>query len=210
MNNKIPLIFTALIISFNSVAEYSDELYQNQNLFINQVILTTVVIVIILMVISWIVWKNHRNKQDKIEAEKRYAKGIKKFNESVDLMANMTKEQIATAVGLSERIVVTLLMSKKIKCLDFDGTISIEERSRLAKELKVIGRLSPEIICQFRQIKGRVFKKTNAIQVEYQSNNTNITAAILSGTTITKRMVTQLHCQNCYTTWSVMAPNNWN
>jgi len=210
MKNKIPLIFTALIFSLNSHAEDTDELYQNQNLFINQVIFTTIVIVIILMIIAWIVWKNYKNKKDKIEAEKSYARGIKKFNESVDSMANMTKEQIATAVGLSERIVVTLLMNKKIKCLDFDGTISFEERERLAKELRVIGRLSPEIICQLCQIKGRVFKKTNAIQVEYHSNNTNMFSAILSGTSITKRMVTQLHCQNCYTTWSVMAPNNWN
>ena len=96
-------------------------------------------------------------------------------------MLHMTVSYIANATDSTHRSVVARLSSNKIKCKDFDGSISSEERAE-KREIENLGKLSPKIICPHCQKKGQVHKK---MFVEH------------------RRRVTQLNCMNCGTGWDI-------
>jgi hypothetical protein len=118
-------------------------------------------------------------------------------------MLRMTVEEIASATDSTSRGVIARLSRHKLKCKDFDGSISIEERAEKKEIEKNIGKLMPQIICPHCQTKGQVHKKLGVERRENTTDTTNLTAAILSGTKTTVRKVTQLHCTNCETAWDI-------
>ena len=96
-------------------------------------------------------------------------------------MLHMTVSNIASATDSSHRSVIARLSRHKIKCKDFDGAISSEERAE-KREIENLGKLSPKITCPHCQTKGQVHKK---MFVE------------------SRRRVTQLNCTNCGTGWDI-------
>ena len=93
-------------------------------------------------------------------------------------MLEMTTYDIASATDSTRRSVIASLSRNKIKCKDFDGSMSVEERA----EMRERGILSPKIICPHCQTNGQVHKK---MFVE------------------DRRRVTQLNCMNCGTGWDI-------
>ena len=73
-------------------------------------------------------------------------------------MLHMTVSYIAHATDSTERSVVARLISNKIKCKSFDGSISSEERAE-KREIENLGKLSPKIICPHCQKKVKYTKK---------------------------------------------------
>ena len=94
----------------------------------------------------------------------------------------MTLEEIAAATGSTIRSVASKIRREKIKCKDYDGSISDEELEKKIVIEKKIGVLVPQIICPHCQTKGQVHKK---MFVE------------------SRRRVTQLNCTNCGTGWDI-------
>jgi hypothetical protein len=115
----------------------------------------------------------------------------------------MTIEEIVAATGGTTRGTAAYLIRKELKCANFDGTLSLEEREQARKEEGEIGVLSPKLICPHCQTRNQVYKKIGVERREKTTDTTNLTAAILSGTQTTVRKVTQLHCKNCTTTWDI-------
>ena len=115
----------------------------------------------------------------------------------------MTLEEIASATGSTIRSVAAKIRREKIKCKDYDGSISDEElEKKMVIETK-IGILVPQIICPHCQTRGQVHRKIGVERYERTTDTTNLTAAILSGTKTTVKKVTQLHCTNCETAWDI-------
>lgn len=115
---------------------------------------------------------------------------------------NMTLSQIQAKVGngCSPAWVMTFMQRRKFDCVDYDGSISSEERS-FAK--KTIGTKNSRLICPHCQEKGGVYKKLDVARREETRDSTNVTAAILKGVQTTTKKVTQLHCVKCDTSWDI-------
>ena len=143
------------------------------------------------------------NKKNNQKLDKEIALQREKFNALKNQMSEMTADEIAIATGASRRSVIARLSSRKIKCKDFDGRVSVEDRQKLIKEQELIGVLRPEVICTQCNVKGQVYEKNNADKISTTSDTTNLTAAILSGTKRTVEKVTQMHCKNCQVTWTI-------
>ena len=141
---------------------------------------------------------NHENEEKRIRM-------IREKFDAIDrkIMLSMTVDEIALATDSSNRGVIARLSRHKIKCKNFDGSISAEERAEKREIEKSIGELMPKIICPHCQTKGQVHKKLGVERRENTTDTTNLTAAILSGTKTTVRKVTQLHCTNCETAWDI-------
>ena len=125
------------------------------------------------------------------------------FNSLTDKeIKKMTLSQIEAKVGngCSRVWVMTFMQRRKLDCVDYDGSITSEERS-FAK--KTIGTKNSRLICPHCQEKGGVYKKLDVTRREETRDSTNVTAAILKGVQTTTKKVTQLHCVNCDTSWDI-------
>jgi phage FluMu protein Com len=136
-----------------------------------------------------------------------------KFDALGDAIDDMTVAQIAVAVGGSERSIKTKLIRAGRSCADFDGedvrkTIDANEGKSASQlrsermEKEKIGILSPKVKCPHCDTIGQVYKNTNATQTE-TTQSSRLTAAVLEGQKITSKKVTQFHCKNCETTWTI-------
>jgi len=128
---------------------------------------------------------------------------VSKWDALGDAISSMTIVEITIAVGGSERSTVARLCRLKIKCANFDGSISFEDRELAQKEANLIGTLVQQLICPHCQTQGQVYKKLNADKVATTTDTTSRTSAVLSGTQRTVSKVTQLHCKHCSTTWTI-------
>ena len=161
--------------------------------------LTIGIILLVLIAFGFYIFNKKNN--EKIDKEVEQAK--EKFNALRNQMSEMTVDEIAVATGASRRSVIARLSVRKIKCKDFDGRISVEDRQKQIKEQESIGILRPEVICTLCNVKGQVYEKNNADKISTTSDTTNLTSAILSGTKRTVEKVTQMHCKNCEVTWTI-------
>jgi len=128
---------------------------------------------------------------------------VAKWDALGDAVSSMSIDEITKAVGGSTRSTAARLCKLKIKCADYDGSISFEDRERAQKEANLIGTLVQQLICPHCQTKGQVYKKLNADKVATTSDTTSRTSAVLSGTQRTVSKVTQLYCKHCSTTWTI-------
>jgi len=165
------------------------------------VVLTMIVGGCILLVVVVYIFFKEKEKELEKERVKEYRRiNEEKFN-SIERskIPGMYVEEIVSATGCSHQVVFMILYREKIKCRDFDGTISDEEREKIKKIEKELGRLVPQLICPHCQTKGQVHKKMDVTR--YETITTS--KAILDGKKTTKKQVTQLHCTNCGTAWDI-------
>lgn len=169
------------------------------------IVLLLIIVIGAFIVLGWVFYILFLRDRFNNEREKESRRIIDEKFSSIDVsrMLGMTSEEIASETGASFRHIFFLLISRKIKCKDFDGSISSEEREKIKEIEKSIGRLVPQIICPHCQTKGQVHKQMDVKRSETTTDITNMTAAILSGTKLTVKKVTQLHCTNCGTAWDI-------
>ena len=167
--------------------------------------ITTLALALIIIggVIYWALSGGKSNTSPEDEEERKRII-IEKYN-SIErsAMLSMTIEEIASATGSTVRFVASRMCRDQIKCKDFDGSLSPEERETSRAIEKKIGILAPKVICPHCQTKGQVHKKMGVKRYENTTDTTNLTAAILSGKKTSAREVTQLHCTNCETAWDI-------
>lgn len=144
--------------------------------------------------------------QPPTEAEKeKYALSRQKFDALKNNMKNMTKFEIAKAVGISERLIAVRMIREKVSCADFDGEgyqkkvdaaggseKYMESLLKSSGNTRRYGVINPALICPHCQTKGQVRSSIAPNQAMLTTSNT-----------YKAKSSTKMHCDVCGSDWMV-------
>ena len=137
--------------------------------------------------------------------KEKYALQRQKFDALRKNMKNLTRAEIAKAVGTSERSVAARMIREKVSCADFDGAgyqKMVDAAGGSEKYLEALrkdtsntlrhGATNKALICPHCQTKGKV-----------RSSAGPNAAVLTASNTYKSKTSTKMHCDECGIDWTV-------